>query len=137
MPRLSILSIRASLVYLLVGFLFGALILAGRGVSHYPPVWNFFPVHIEFLLIGWLVQLAMGVGFWIFPRFGFGLPDSRGNETLIWASLVCLNVGIWLSALQLWISPAYPLGRLLELIAAILYVMGLWRRVKPHGIQAT
>lgn len=134
MPRLSIVFIRASLVYLLVGFLFGALILAEKGVSYYPPVWNLFPVHIEFLLIGWLVQLAMGVGFWIFPRFGFGLPGARGNETLVWISLVCINAGIGMVSLQRWVPWASSLGRLLELMAALIYVMGLWPRVKPHGV---
>lgn len=134
MPRLSVLFIRASLVYLLLGFLFGALILAEKGASYYPPVWNLFPAHIEFLLTGWLVQLAMGVGFWIFPRFGLGLPGSRGNETLIWISLACLNMGIGMAALQLWVPFAFPVGRLLELAAAVVYVIGLWPRIKPHGV---
>ena len=77
MPRLSAWFIRASLIYLLLGFAFGALILAQKGISYYPLVWNLFPIHMEFLLIGWFAQLAMGVAFWILPRFSSGQP--RGN----------------------------------------------------------
>src|SRR5574341_1527389 len=132
MPRLSVWFVRASLLYLLLGFAFGALILAEKGVSYYPPVWNLFPVHIEFLLIGWLAQLAMGVGFWIFPRFSLGQP--RGDERLIWIAFASVNTGILITALQIWLPVALLLGRILEVGGAIIYVLGLWRRVKPHGV---
>lgn len=133
MPRLSVWFIRASLIYLLLGFTFGALILAEKGISYYPAVWNLFPIHIEFLLIGWLVQLAMGVAFWIFPRFSLRSPRARGNEKLIWASLILVNIGILMVALQLWLPFAFLLGRILEVSGAMIYMIGLWRRVKPHG----
>ncbi len=86
MPRLSAWFVRASLLYLLVGFAFGALMLAQVGVSYDPGIVVLLPVHMEFLLVGWLVQLAMGVAFWIFPRWGLTLPNARGNQSLIWAS---------------------------------------------------
>jgi hypothetical protein len=78
------------------------------------------------------VQLAMGVGFWIFPRFSSGLP--RGSEKLIWVSLILVNTGILLVALQYWLPITLLMGRILEISGAIVYVMGLWRRVKPHGV---
>jgi hypothetical protein len=132
MPRLSLWFIRAALLYLLFGFTFGALLLAQKGISYAPSVWNLFPIHIEFLSVGWLVQLAMGVGFWIFPRFSNRPP--RGNERLIWLSFVSINVGILLTAFQLWVSSTLLLGRVLEVSGAVIYVLGLWRRVKPHGV---
>ena len=132
MPRLSMWFVRASLLYLLFGFTVGALILAQKGISYAPSTWNLFPVHIEFLLVGWLVQLAMGVGFWIFPRFSNRPP--RGNERLIWLSFLCVNAGILLTALQLWLPFTLLLGRILEVGGAGIYVLGLWRRVKPHGV---
>jgi hypothetical protein len=91
---------------------------------------------MEFLLVGWLVQLAMGVAFWIFPRFGLGLPHSRGNEKLIWASFLLLNAGVSIVALELWFPIAILIGRVLEVGAVILYATGLWRRVKRHGAPA-
>jgi len=133
MPRLSVWFVRASLIYLLAGFTLGALMLAQDGISYYPAIVAVLPVHMEFLLVGWLVQLALGVAFWIFPRFGLGLPHSRGNEKLIWVSFVLLNAGVLIVALELWIAAALLIGRTLEVLAVLVYVLGSWRRVKPHG----
>ena len=132
MPRLSLWFVRASLLYLLAGFTFGALILAQKGIPYYPRVWDLFPVHVEFLLAGWLVQLAMGVVFWIFPRYGSGRP--RGDERFIWAAFIAFNAGILVTTVQVWIPLALLAGRLLEAAGAVLYIAGLWRRVKPHGV---
>jgi hypothetical protein len=131
MPRLSVWFVRASFIYLLLGFFFGALILAQKGISFCPPVWTLFPLHVEFLLMGWLVQLTMGVAFWIIPRFSSSAP--RGPVGLVWLSFVFLNAGILITALQLWLSNALFIGRVAEVCAAILFVAGSWRRVKPQG----
>ncbi len=136
MPRLSVWFVRASMIYLLAGFALGALMLAQDGISYYPAIMTVLPVHMEFLLVGWLVQLAMGVAFWVFPRFGLGQPQSRGNEKLIWASFLLLNAGVLIVALELWIVVAFMIGRILEVGAVIIYVFGLWRRIKPHGAPA-
>jgi hypothetical protein len=133
MPRLTVWFVRTSLVYLLAGFTLGALMLAQEGISYFPLIFKALPVHIEFLLIGWLFQLAMGVAFWIFPRFGLSSPRSRGNPTLILASFLLLNTGILTVALELWFSVALLIGRVLEIAAVVLYSIGLWQRVKPHG----
>ncbi len=132
MPRLSAWFVRASLIYFLLGFTFGALILAQKGVSYFPTVWMLFPIHMDFLLIGWFAQLAMGVAFWILPRFSSGPP--RGNITLVWISFVLINLGILFSALSPWFSAALLIGRAAEASAGILFAIGLWRRVKPHGV---
>jgi hypothetical protein len=131
MPRLSVWFVRASLMYFLLGFTFGALILAEKGISYYPPVWTLFPVHMEFLLIGWFAQLAMGVAFWILPRFSSGPP--RGNVSLLWLSFVLINLGLLCGVLRFWLPAALLIGRAAEAGAGILFAIGLWRRVKPHG----
>ena len=61
MPRLSVWMIRTALVHLLVGFTLGALLLANKGVPIHPMVWRLLPIHIELLLLGWTLQLALGV----------------------------------------------------------------------------
>ncbi len=132
MPRLSLWFVRASLIYLLLGITFGALILAEKGIPYYPPIWGLFPIHVEFLLVGWLVQLAMGVAFWILPRFRVGAP--RGNKGIIWTAFVSVNAGILLAALQLWIPIALLAGHILEAAGVIIYIIGAWQRVKPFGV---
>ena len=133
MPRLSAWFVRASLIYLLLGFFFGALILAQKGIPYYAPIWNLFPIHAEFLLVGWLVQLAMGIAFWIIPRFSSG--SSRGPVGLVWLSFALLNAGILIITLQVWFPIAVLIGRIAEVGAAILFIVGSWRRVKPQGMM--
>jgi len=133
MPRLSVWFIRASLVYLLMGFTLGAFMLAQDGISYYPAIHEALPAHMEFLLVGWLVQLAMGVAYWMFPRLGWEPPNSRGNPTLIWMSFSMLNAGIWAVALDLWLPSGLLIGRSLEIGAVAIFVIGLWRRIMAHG----
>src|SRR5512138_3523258 len=121
MPRLTFWFVRASLLYFLFGFTIGALILAQKGLSYYPPVWKLFPLHMEFLLIGWFAQLAMGVAFWIMPRFSRGSP--RGNVSLVWISFVLINAGLIIGALQILFSPAILIGRIFEIIAGVVFVV--------------
>jgi hypothetical protein len=131
MPRLSVWFVRCSLVYLLLGFTIGGLLLANKGLLFAPWLWSLLPAHIEFLLLGWMAQLAMGVAFWILPRFGSGRP--RGREALIYAALGTLNLGIWMVALQPYLAPVWLTvgGRVLEALAALLFLFGSWRRIKP------
>lgn len=131
MPRLSVWFVRCSLVYLLFGFTLGGLMLANKGVLFATWIWSLLGAHMEFLLLGWMVQLAMGVAFWILPRFGSGEP--RGNEVLIWTAFAVLNLGIWMAALQpfhmqSWLTLT---GRILEAVSVFLFVFGSWQRVKP------
>ncbi len=92
MPRLSAIFIRTALGYLAAGFTFGALMLFNKGVLLGPWVWRLLPLHIECVLVGWTVQLAMGVAFWILPRFGLG--PRRGNESLAWVAYGLINAGV-------------------------------------------
>ncbi|MGE5249746.1 MAG: hypothetical protein ACM3QS_05975 [Bacteroidota bacterium] len=135
MPRLTVLFVRASLIYLLLAVTFGALMLANKGVMISPAIWALLPVHIELAFVGWMVQLAMGVVFWILPRFSRGAP--RGNERLSWAAFSLLNAGIVLVVLQIvvrfqWLPFA---GRILEGLALALFTAGNWRRVKPLALS--
>ena len=133
MPRLSVWFIRASLIYLLLGFFFGALLLAQKGIPFYTPVWYLFPLHMEFLLVGWLIQLTMGVAFWVIPRFSSG--SSRGPVRLVWVSFALLNAGILIGILQYWFPDVVLIGRIADVAAGVLFIIGSWRRVKPHGVM--
>ena len=50
---------RSALIYLALGFTFGALMLFEKGVPFYPPLLRLLPAHIEFVLFGWTMQLAI------------------------------------------------------------------------------
>jgi len=137
MPRLSRWLIRASLLHLLVGFTLGALLLAQKAGAPAPLLWRTLPLHTELLLLGWIVQLTMGVAYWILPRFGAG--PARGNEVLGWAAFVLLNAGV----LAAGIAPALGLpgsvrllGRASEAAAAVSFALNAWPRVKPADLTA-
>ncbi len=133
MPRPSVWFIRFSLVYLALGFTFGALMLANKGVAFGPNPSALLPAHIEFLLMGWLVQLALGVAYWILPRFTSGLP--RGNQAMAWSVLTGLNAGIMLAALGgIGHNAGLVLpGRILEAVSVMAFLLVVWRRVRPSG----
>lgn len=135
MPRLSIWYIRTALLYLGIGFTLGALMLYQKGVPLSLAVWQLLPMHIEFLLIGWMGQLALGVGFWILPRFIRG--PARGDEKIVWAAYGLLNLGVLSAGVGRWLGAPTSLvlfGRLAELLAALLFALHAWPRVKPHGV---
>jgi hypothetical protein len=132
MPSLSVIAIRAALVHLAFGFTFGALMLSEKGIGWLPSAWRLLPAHIDLLLLGWMAQLAMGVGYWILPRFG----GRRGNVSLAWAAVIGLNAGVVLSAARpvLSLPPGLSLvGRGLSSAAVLAFVLHAWPRVKAPG----
>jgi heme/copper-type cytochrome/quinol oxidase subunit 1 len=135
MPKLSVWLVRASLVHMGIGFLFGALILANKGVPFSPWAWRLLNPHIELMIFGWTMQLVMGVAFWILPRFTG--KQRYGRVTLGWWSFALLNTGVVLMALGGWFALLAPLlaGRLLTLAAVILFAVLMWPRVKPLAVS--
>ena len=127
MPRVSAWFIRASLCHLVAGFAIGALMLASKGLSITMGVWALRAVHIEMLLVGWMIQLVMGVAVWIFPRMGLRLAPRR-SVVSAWVAFALLNSGVLLVS----ISPSlFAVGRLLEAAAAASFAAHLWGRVAP------
>lgn len=135
MPRLSIWFIRSGLAYLATGFTFGALMLFNKGLPVSSLVWRLLPAHVEFLLVGWTVQLIMGVAFWVLPRFS--QAPRRGDIRLAWLSFILINVGIGLVVSGsftpglAWLN--LP-GRGAEAGAALAFALHAWPRVKPTGV---
>ena len=136
MPRASIWFIRAALAYLLAGFTLGAMLLAAKGLPLPLGVWRWLPVHFELLLVGWFVQLVMGVAYWIFPRFGM-TRAARGREGLAWLALALLNGGIWAVSLAVLYGPATlaVIGRSMEVLAAATMALNVWARTRASGIS--
>jgi cbb3-type cytochrome oxidase subunit 1 len=122
------------MLYLGVGFLIGALMLFEKGARLDMSVLRLLPMHVEFVLIGWTLQLAMGVAFWILPRFSRGAV--HGSQALGWIAYALLNIGVVCVGVGLWLNapPLIPLlGRIAELLAAISFALHAWPRVKPPG----
>jgi len=133
-PRLSVLMARAALVYLAAGFTLGALLLIHRGLPLGGWVHRLLPLHVEFVLLGWTVQFALGVAFWILPRFRTG--PERGREWPAWLAFLLLNVGVLAVGVggALGAPAAVPLvGRVAEALAGAAFGVHAWPRVKAFG----
>lgn len=133
MPRQTVYFVRAALIQLGIGFTFGALMLSNKGIPYEPTLWRLLFPHVEIVLLGWTMQLAMGVALWILPRISGA--RKYGNERFGWAAFGLLNAGVLAVAMGYWVgSDAAALamvGRVAEFLAAVLFALQVWSRVKP------
>ncbi|MBZ0289330.1 MAG: cbb3-type cytochrome c oxidase subunit I, partial [Anaerolineae bacterium] len=139
MPHLSQYFVKSALIQLALGFTIGGLILASKATTSISAkVWVWFPAHITLLLNGWLVQLAIGVAYWILPRIS---GSERGRRRWAWASFFALQTGLGLailSLLQIGWPPAarfFAAGVCFQALAIILFVFHAWPRVRAAIVQ--
>ncbi len=139
MPYLSRLFVRSALMCLAVGFSIGGLILAAKGGVGDARVWAWLPSHIILLLFGWLVQLAIGVAYWILPRVW---ETDRGRPGWAWSSFWLMQAGIALTLitlLRLWIPWTRSLlapGVLAQTLSVLAFAVHIWPRIKPVVVRA-
>ena len=153
MPLTSRASVKASIIYLALGALLGAILLVNRWIPLGSAVAALRASHVQFLVVGWLTQFIIGVAWWLFPPLAIGLRDNaplpvrrgqsqRGSETLFWTALACLNAGVLLRALfdplHSWtnislFSVLAGMSGLFLLAAAVLFAVNLWGRVRELG----
>jgi hypothetical protein len=135
MPTISLWVVRTALLYLGTGVTLGSYMLAAKGARFDVLALRWVPVHIEMLLFGWLVQLALGVAAWILPRFTH--PPKYGNLRLAWSAYGLFNAGILTIILGAWFLPGsfevVLIGRILEILAVIGWAIFLFPRVKPFA----
>lgn len=150
MPGTSRAFAKASVIYLCLGAVLGALMLVDRWLPLDPRVITLRASHIELLVMGWLTQLILGVAWWLFPPLkrarqadkGQGVrrgQAQRGSEPLFWATFAFLNLGVLLTAvlepLAAWTQAAAlrsvaGVADLFFLAAAVAFVVNMWRRVR-------
>ena len=153
MPATSRAFVKASLIYLGLGAVLGALLLINRWVFLGTAIGSLRVTHVQFLIVGWLTQLIMGVGWWLFPPLSIGLrlgspkptrrgQAQRGSEPLFWATFVSLNAGTLLPSI---FAPLYSwtnvelfntlsgISGLFLFAAAIAFVVNVWSRVRELG----
>ncbi len=139
MPRLSCWFIRAALIHLGIGVAIGGLILSAKG---FPATlgwsWALLLTHMQLLIGGWMIQLALGVAYWILPRLdGAG---NRGRPVAAWTSFVALNLGAGGAALLFalratidgaWFASAVIVLALLQVLALASFGWHAWPRLRP------
>ena len=133
MPRASVWLIRIALLHLLSGAVLGTAYLVFKATG--TPAWvaTHRPVHMEQMLVGWMVQLVIGVAWWILPRPAE--PERAPRAATMWLVGVLLNGGVVVAALGG--SPRLPqallpAGRMLEVLAVAVFALHAWRRQRPY-----
>jgi hypothetical protein len=93
MDRLSIAMVRCSLVWLLTGVVIGGFMLVDREM---PGDWRLWmaPSHGHMLFVGWLVQFALGIAYWLLPRRRNAERPLGYREGLALAAVIALNIGL-------------------------------------------
>lgn len=138
MPPLSRLFVKTAFVYLLLALTLGV-ILAAQPVFGLSGAWAALtPAYFHLFMLGWVMQLIIGVGYWMFPKYSREQP--RGNETAAWAVYWLLNLGL---ALRVVAEPAnalaggawgwlLALSALLQWLGGMTFVVNTWPRIKER-----
>ncbi len=139
MPRLSCWFIKAALLHLAIGVVMGGLILSAKGVpATFGWAWVLLSAHIQLLVGGWLVQLALGMAYWMLPRRD--AAGDRGRPAAAWACWGALNTGVVGAAGALglrsfvngaWFDALLVLAALLQLVALVAFAWHAWPRLQP------
>lgn len=137
MPTVSLWFIRLGFVYLL---LFWVAELGRFLLLHFWElewVWVTRAGRFHLFFVGWPTQLIFGVAHWMFPTKN--RQELRGNESLVMASLVLLNVGLLLRLLAEPMQQVYPgtiwvlglvLSAALQWLGMFLFTWNIWGRIK-------
>ena len=126
--------IKTSLVCLILSSLLGTLQFGWGAISHdAPPPW-LRNLHLHLGTVGWLVNMVLGVGLWMFPMpvgaARAGAP--RYSRKLVISCFVALNLGLMIRFI------AEPLGSpelglvcgILQTAGIALAVAALWPRIR-------
>jgi hypothetical protein len=140
MPPLARTFVRASFVYFVAAFVLGAMMMFDQWLSFSRWLKTVYLSQLHLLMVGWITQLAIGVAYWIFPRFLKDQdPRPRGSDALTKVVLVCLNAGLLLRFLaepfyllgpRPWLAALMALSGVLQAVAALAFGWLIWGRIR-------
>ena len=141
MPPIARTFVKAALVYFLAAFVLGALMMLDQWLGLGRWLRAVYLSQLHLLVVGWITQMAIGVAYWIFPRFRRQeAAQPRGSEMLGWGVFVCLNAGLLLRFLfepfmlmdpASWLAAVVALSGVLQALAALGFGWLIWGRVRP------
>lgn len=139
MPTLSRWFIKIGLLYFALGLSMGVVLLAQPVMNWSPNLQVLRPVYLHFLFIGWVTQVIMGVGYWMFPKESKEKP--RGREWLGWLVFIMLNLGMLFRTIgepAVILMPDANLGWTLVIASVCLlisgwgFILNTWGRIKER-----
>jgi hypothetical protein len=144
MDRLSAAMARASFLWLLAGAVAGATMMIDEAL---PGAWRAWlgPTHGHALFVGWFVQFAIGVAYWLLPRRRTPARPIGYRERLALTAVALLNAGLLLRVVAEpaqrsrhdgdWITVMLGCSGALQVAAFAVFVAQLWPRVAPRIVR--
>ena len=142
MDRVSSWMVRASFGWLLAGVTTGAVMMVDDRV---PGAWRGWmgTTHAHMLMVGWLLQFALGVAFWLLPRSRAPKRPLGYAERPALVAVIVLNAGMLLRALgepaeraghaSGWTELALVLSAAAQVAAIVSFVSQLWPRAAARA----
>ncbi len=102
--------------------------------------WNNFSPYqtaLHLFLVGWVLQLIIGVAYWMFPKYTRERP--RGYDGLMLVSYAGLNLGLVLRLLvepipTFWVTPwarqVFVASGIAQWVGLVAFAANLWIRTK-------
>lgn len=127
--------LKSALAYLAVGFTIGGTMLAYKAIAGRAVPSQWVIIHVHVLLVGFMVQLVMGVAYWMFPR----VKDHWFGEGWAGVTWGLLNGGLLLrfvsepyifGSWRAYAAPVTVISALLQVAAGVIFALGMWVRVK-------
>ena len=141
MDPVSVRFVRAALLWLVAGGALGALMLSD---SLAPGDWRrwFAPTHGHILFVGWFLQFAVGIGYWLLPRKRTADRPLGYHERWAFVAFALLNSGLLARIIA---EPAERIGEggrfvdamlaassVLQLAAIVIVARQIWGRITPR-----
>lgn len=142
MDRLTIVMVKAALAWLVAGVVVGGLMLVDRAIPGNWRLWMM-PTHGHMLFVGWLIQFALGIAYWLLPRKRRPELPVGYREMPAFVAVGLLNLGL---ALRVIAEPMERTGHggtlslgllfgsaLFQVAAVVVFVAQLWPRIYGRG----
>lgn len=139
MPTLTRIFIKTGMIYFLLAMVVGVALAAPTLFSLPTAVAALRPVYFHLFMVGWVLQLIIGIAYWMFPKLSKERP--RGSEALGWLVYACLNIGLAFRAIGEVLVALRPgpdigwtlaLAAVLQLIGGWGFIVNTWLRVKER-----
>jgi hypothetical protein len=128
--------IRLALACLLLGVMMGTLIEWRQAFGLRPWPYAAVTIHIHLLMVGFLLNMVMGVAHWMFPRLPGATAVGAARDPLAWTNLVSLNLGLALRVVsepwmgRAWANALQAASAALQLAGVVFFLLAIWRRVR-------